>query len=61
MLIIKNSNNIEEYRVKAFSGVSDGKETTAVWETWVQFLDGDNPLEAILPGESSWTEEPGEL
>ena len=45
MLIIKNPNNIEEYRVKAFPGVSDGKESTAVWETWVQFLDGDDPLE----------------
>ncbi|MHA4878822.1 hypothetical protein, partial [Enterococcus faecium] len=40
----------------------------AVWETWVQFLDGEDPLEAgmtthssILAWEIPWTEECGGL
>ena len=45
-----------------------GKNLPAVWETWVQSLSWEDPLEGgmathsnILLGESSWTEEPGGL
>ena len=38
------------------------------WETWVQFLDQEDPLEeemetysSILAGKIAWTEEPGGL
>ena len=41
------------------------KNTPAMQETWVQFLDWEDPLEegmqpasVFLPGESPWTEEP---
>ena len=41
------------------------KNPPAMWETWVQSLGWENPLEegmathpAFLPGESPWTEEP---
>ena len=51
-----------------FSGDSDGKESPATWETWVQSLGWEVPLEegmattpVFLPGESLGTEEPGEL
>ena len=44
------------------------KNPPAMWETWVRSLDWKNPLEegmgttpVFLPGESSWTEEPGGL
>ena len=44
------------------------KNLSAVKETWVQFLDWEDPLErawqptpVFLPGESPWTEEPGGL
>ena len=40
----------------------------ATWETWVQFLGWEYPLErawqptpVFLPGKSPWTEEPGGL
>ena len=35
-----------------------------MWETWVQSLGWEDPLEegmVTLPGESPWTEEPGGL
>ena len=41
------------------------KNQPAVWETWVQSLGWEDPLEkgmatpVFLPGESPWTEEPG--
>ena len=42
------------------------KNPPAMWETWVQSLGWEDPLEeswqptpAFLPGDSSWTEEPG--
>ena len=51
-----------------FSGDSDGKESPAMWETWVRSLGWEVPLEegmattpVFLPGESLGTEEPGEL
>ena len=51
-----------------FLGGSDGKEYTCIWETWVLFLDWEDPLEegmtihsSILAGASPRTEEPGEL
>ena len=44
------------------------KNLPAMWETCVQSLGWENPLEegmaiysSILPGESPWTEKPGEL
>ena len=44
------------------------KNPPAVLETWVQSLGWEDPLEegrqltaVFLPGESPWTEEPGEL
>ena len=44
------------------------KNLPAMWETWVRFLDQENPLEkgmathtGILAWEISWTEEPGGL
>ena len=44
------------------------KNPPAMWETWVRSLDWKNPLEegmgttpVFLPGEYSWTEEPGGL
>jgi len=44
------------------------KNHPAVWETWVQSLGWEDPLEeawqptpVFLPGESPWTEEPGRL
>ena len=43
------------------------KNLPAMWETWVQSLGWEDPLEegmAIhfsMPGESPWTEEPGRL
>ena len=44
------------------------KNLPAMWETWVQSLGWEDPLEegmtthsSILPGESPWTEEPGGL
>ena len=42
------------------------KNLPAMWETWVQSLGWEDPLEegmtthsSIFPGESPWTEEPG--
>ena len=42
------------------------KNPSAVWETWAQSLGWEDPLEegvathfSIMPGESSWTKEPG--
>ena len=44
------------------------KNPPAVWETWVQSLGGEDPLEkemtahsSILVWRISWTEEPGRL
>ena len=44
------------------------KNLPAVWETWVQSLGWEDPLEegmqptpVFLPGESPWTGEPGGL
>ena len=44
------------------------KNPSAMLETWILSLGGEDPLEegmvtpsSILPGESSWTEEPGRL
>ena len=44
------------------------KNLPATWETWVQSLSWEDPLEegmathsTILLGDSSWTEEPGGL
>ena len=44
------------------------KHLPAVWETWVQSLDWEDPLEeeiathsSILAWEIPWTEEPGRL
>ena len=44
------------------------KNPLAMWETWVQSLSLEDPLEegmattpVFLPGESSWTEEAGGL
>ena len=44
------------------------KNLPAMWETWVRSLGWEDPLEegmaatpVFLPGESSWTEEPGGL
>ena len=52
----------------SFPGSSDGKEYTAVWETWVQSLGQEDPLEKGMATHSStlaWrmprTEEAGKL
>ena len=44
------------------------KNSLAMWEKWVQSLGWGDPMEegwqptpVFLPGESSWTEEPGGL
>ena len=44
------------------------KKLPAMWETWVQSLGWEDPLDedmethsSILAGESPWTEEPGKL
>ena len=51
-----------------FPGGSNGKESAAVWETWVQFLSWEDPLEEGMATHSSilaWriqrTEEPDRL
>ena len=51
-----------------FPGGSDGKESACMWETWVQFVGWEDPLEketatlsSIHAGEMQWTEEPGRL
>ena len=36
-----------------FSGGSDSKNLPAMWETWVQFLGQENPLEKGRPVHSS--------
>ena len=36
-----------------FPGGSDGKVSTAMWETWVQFLGLEDPLEAGMATHSS--------
>ena len=55
------------YLYIVFPGGSDGKES-AVWETHVQFLGQEDPLEkgmathsSILAWRIPWTEEPGGL
>ena len=42
------------------------KNLPAMWETWVQSLGWEDPLDEgmanhSMPGESTWTEEPGGL
>ena len=51
-----------------FPGVSDGKESPAMWETWVQSLGWEDPLEegmathsSILAWKIPWIEELGGL
>ena len=51
-----------------FPGGSDGKESACMWETWVQFVGWEDPLEkemsthtSILAWEIPQTEEPGGL
>ena len=51
-----------------FPGGSDGKESTAVQQTWDCFLGQEDPLEkgmathsSMLAWEIPWTEEPGGL
>ena len=53
---------------KGFPSGSDGKESAAMQETWVQFLVQEDPLEesmathsSILAWRNPWTEEPGGL
>ena len=53
---------------KGFPGGSDGKESAAMQETWVQFLGWEDPLEkgmathySILAWRIPWMEEPGGL
>ena len=53
---------------RGFPGGSDGKESAAMQETWVQFLCWEDPLEKEMATHSSiltWripmTEEPGRL
>ena len=59
-------NNKGEYR--GFPGGSDSKESAAMQETWVCFLDQEDPLEKgmathsrILAWKIPWTEESGRL
>ena len=51
-----------------FPGSSDGKESAAMWETWVRSLGLEDPLEkgmathsSILAWRMPWTEEAGKL
>ena len=53
---------------KDFPGGSDGRESASVWETWVQSLGQEDPLEKEMATHSSilawripWTEEPDRL
>ena len=52
----------------SFPGGSDGKRLPAMWETWVQSLGQEDPLEKEMVTHSStlawkipWMEEPGRL
>ena len=52
----------------SFPGGSDGKRLPAMWETWVQSLGREDPLEKEMVTHSStlawkipWMEEPGRL
>ena len=52
--------------IRGFPGGSDGKESPAIQETWVQSLGQEDPLEkgmathsSILAWKIPWTEEPG--
>ena len=54
--------------VLGFPVGSEGKQSNAMWETWVGSLGWENPLEeamanppVFLSGESPWREEPGKL
>ena len=56
--------NFSLIREKGFLGSSVGKDLPIMWETWVQSLDTEDPLEkgmanhsVFLPGEFPWTEE----
>ena len=49
-----------------FRGGSEGKDLPAMWETWIQSLGWEDPLEegmatyfSILAWRIPWTEEPG--
>ena len=51
-----------------FGNVSGGKSLPAMWETWVQSLSQEDPLEkeiaiysSTLAWKMSWIEEPGKL
>ena len=62
------TNRLEDTHAMASLGAQMVKNPPLMRETWVQFLDSEDPLEkrmathsSILPGESPWTEEPGGL
>ena len=74
MIVREASKNTDEvcifismhYRSKGFPGGSVGKESPAMWGTWVQSLGWDDPLEkgmathsSVLAWQIPWTEEPG--
>ena len=51
-----------------FPGGSEGKDLPAMWETWIQSLGWEDPLEegmatyfSILAWRIPWTEDPGVL
>ena len=53
---------------EGFPGGSGSKESAAMWETWVQFLGWEDPLEkgmaiqsSVLAWKTPWTEELGRL
>ena len=66
---IKGRKNRRRYHWEWASQVAQlVKNLPAVWETWVQSLGWEDPLEEVvtthsvfLPGESPWTEKPGRL
>ena len=64
----QSTENRRDNKREGFPRSSVGKESASMQETWVQFLDQEDPLEegmathsSILAWRSQWTEEPGGL
>ena len=69
VFILLHKGNIQHNNIfKGFPGVQPVKNLPAMWETWVQSLDQEDPMEkgmathsSILAWRSPWTEQPGRL
>ena len=68
-LVLKRENwSGDKNLVRSYLCGSNGKESAAMWETWVRSLGQEDPLEKgmatlsmILACRIQWTKEPGEL